>query len=72
MTRFVVRSNASVARFMLTSVQVVLETEASNAAAQALYSRLGFMKEKRLQRYYLNGGDAFRLKARLKGPMYPQ
>lgn len=42
--------------------EVVLETEASNGAALSLYQRLGFIRDKRLQRYYLNGGDAFRLK----------
>ncbi len=26
------------------------------------YSNFGFLKDKRLQRYYLNGNDAFRLK----------
>jgi len=42
--------------------EVVLETEVSNLAAQRLYLALGFYKDKRLQRYYLNGGDAFRLR----------
>ena len=42
--------------------EVALETEASNAAALGLYERLGFAREERLLRYYLNGGDAFRLK----------
>ncbi|CAD6196114.1 unnamed protein product [Caenorhabditis auriculariae] len=42
--------------------EVVLETEVSNKNAQRLYSNLGFIREKRLIRYYLNGGDAFRLK----------
>ena len=27
-----------------------------------LYEKLGFLRDKRLQRYYLNGVDAFRLK----------
>jgi peptide alpha-N-acetyltransferase len=40
----------------------VLETEASNKGALALYERLGFVRDKRLAKYYLNGGDAFRLK----------
>lgn len=42
--------------------EVALETEACNAAAIGLYERLGFAREERLLRYYLNGGDAFRLK----------
>lgn len=42
--------------------QVVLEAEESNKGALALYLNLGFIKSKRLLRYYLNGSDAFRLK----------
>jgi len=42
--------------------EVVLETEVTNTNAMNLYSRLGFIREKRLFRYYLNGVDAFRLK----------
>jgi len=42
--------------------EVVLETEVTNTNALNLYSRLGFVREKRLFRYYLNGVDAFRLK----------
>lgn len=41
--------------------QVVLETEFDNAAALSLYESLGFIREKRLFRFYLNGKDAFRL-----------
>jgi peptide alpha-N-acetyltransferase len=41
--------------------QVVLETEYDNAPALALYGALGFIREKRLFRFYLNGKDAFRL-----------
>jgi len=47
--------------------EVMLETEVSNTAAIALYLRLGFLKDKRLLRYYMNGGDAFRLKVWLRG-----
>mmetsp|Transcript_19397 Transcript_19397/g.27744 ORF Transcript_19397/g.27744 Transcript_19397/m.27744 type:complete len:196 (+) Transcript_19397:115-702(+) len=43
-------------------LEVVLEAEASNAGALSLYTKLGFVKEEKLARYYLNGGDAFRLK----------
>ncbi len=39
-----------------------LETEVSNSSATCLYTKLGFQKDKLLIRYYLNGGDAWRLK----------
>ncbi|KAJ9084540.1 N-alpha-acetyltransferase 30 [Entomophthora muscae] len=42
--------------------EVVLETERTNVDALALYARLGFVRAKRLHRYYLTGVDAFRLK----------
>ncbi|KAI8063389.1 acyl-CoA N-acyltransferase [Gilbertella persicaria] len=42
--------------------EVVLETEYTNLGALGLYQKLGFIKDKRLYRYYLNGVDAFRLK----------
>lgn len=42
--------------------EVVLETELSNQAAINLYEQFGFTRDKLLCRYYLNGGDAFRLK----------
>lgn len=42
--------------------EVVLEAEESNVAAIRLYEGLGFLRDKRLRRYYLNGSDAFRLK----------
>jgi N-alpha-acetyltransferase 30 len=41
--------------------QIVLETEASNTTAIRLYERLGFLRSKKLHRYYLNGNSAFRL-----------
>jgi len=41
--------------------QIVLETEFDNLAALSLYESLGFIREKRLYRFYLNGKDAFRL-----------
>jgi ribosomal protein S18 acetylase RimI-like enzyme len=49
-------------RCFLPCQQVVLEAEASNTKAIALYESLGFFRDKRLEKYYLNGGDAFRLK----------
>ncbi|KAK7055180.1 N-alpha-acetyltransferase 30 [Favolaschia claudopus] len=41
--------------------EIVLETEYDNSAALSLYESLGFIREKRLYRFYLNGKDAFRL-----------
>ncbi|KAF2746863.1 acyl-CoA N-acyltransferase, partial [Sporormia fimetaria CBS 119925] len=46
--------------------EVVLETEVTNAASLKLYERLGFLRSKRLHRYYLNGNAAFRLVLYLK------
>ncbi|KAH8861150.1 N-alpha-acetyltransferase 30A [Schistosoma japonicum] len=42
--------------------EIALETEVTNKAALALYEKVGFCRDKRLFRYYLNGADAFRLK----------
>ncbi len=42
--------------------EVILETEITNNAALHLYESFGFMRDKRLQQYYLNGNDAFKLK----------
>lgn len=42
--------------------EVVLETEITNRSALNLYENLGFVRDKRLYRYYLNGVEAFRLK----------
>jgi N-alpha-acetyltransferase 30 len=41
--------------------EIVLETEVTNTASLKLYERLGFLRSKRLHRYYLNGNTAFRL-----------
>jgi peptide alpha-N-acetyltransferase len=46
--------------------EVVLETEITNKPALNLYENLGFVRDKRLFRYYLNGVDALRLKLWLK------
>ncbi|KAJ3200420.1 N-alpha-acetyltransferase 30 [Entophlyctis luteolus] len=40
--------------------EVVLETEITNKGAQSLYENMGFIRDKRLGHYYLNGNDAFR------------
>lgn len=42
---------------------VILETETQNKAAQKLYQEtFGFVREELLVRYYLNWGDAYRLR----------
>ncbi|OXG12783.1 peptide alpha-N-acetyltransferase [Cryptococcus neoformans Tu401-1] len=41
--------------------QVMLETEYDNETSLALYDKLGFLREKRLHRFYSNEKDAFRL-----------
>ncbi|KAI1931406.1 N-alpha-acetyltransferase 30 [Ophidiomyces ophidiicola] len=46
--------------------EIVLETETTNTPAMKLYERLGFLRSKRLHRYYLNGNSAFRLVLYLK------
>ncbi|KAK9805322.1 hypothetical protein WJX73_001730 [Symbiochloris irregularis] len=50
--------------------EVVLEAEVSNLGALSLYTNLGFIRDKRLARYYMNGVDAFRLKLLL--PLSPE
>jgi peptide alpha-N-acetyltransferase len=46
--------------------EIVLETEVTNVASLRLYEKLGFLRSKRLHRYYLNGNSAFRLVLYLK------
>ncbi|KAF2152761.1 GAG protein N-acetyltransferase [Myriangium duriaei CBS 260.36] len=46
--------------------EIALETEIDNIASLKLYERLGFLRTKRLHRYYLNGNSAFRLVLYLK------
>ncbi|CCE29900.1 probable MAK3-N-acetyltransferase [Claviceps purpurea 20.1] len=41
--------------------EIVLETEETNVPAIKLYERLGFLRSKKLHRYYLNGSSAYRL-----------
>jgi peptide alpha-N-acetyltransferase len=48
--------------------EVVLETEETNLPAMRLYERLGFLRSKKLHRYYLNGNSAYRLVLLLKSP----
>lgn len=46
--------------------EIVLETEETNTPAMRLYERLGFIRSKKLHRYYLNGNSAYRLVLLLK------
>ncbi|KAL1844109.1 hypothetical protein VTJ49DRAFT_4961 [Mycothermus thermophilus] len=46
--------------------EIVLETEETNIPAMRLYERLGFLRSKKLHRYYLNGNSAYRLVLPLK------
>ncbi|CAG7786027.1 unnamed protein product [Allacma fusca] len=50
--------------------EIVLETEITNKSALRLYENLGFVRDKRLFRYYLNGVDALRLKLWLNGILH--
>lgn len=50
----------------LNADEVVLETEETNIPAMRLYERLGFLRSKKLHRYYLNGNSAYRLVLLLK------
>lgn len=46
--------------------EVVLEAEVTNAIGLEFYRRFGFIRDKFLPRYYLNGSDAYRLKLFLR------
>ena len=46
--------------------EIALETEETNLAAMKLYEKLGFLRSKKLHRYYLNGNSAYRLVLYLK------
>lgn len=46
--------------------EVVLEAEVTNTGALRLYEKLGFIRDKLLEKYYLNGNGAYRLKLRLR------
>ena len=51
--------------------QIALETEVDNIPSLRIYENLGFLRTKRLHRYYLNGNTAYRLILYLK-PGIPQ
>ncbi|TKA77532.1 hypothetical protein B0A55_02260 [Friedmanniomyces simplex] len=46
--------------------EIALETEVTNIPSLRIYENLGFLRTKRLHRYYLNGSTAFRLLLYLK------
>ncbi|KAI4718396.1 acyl-CoA N-acyltransferase [Aureobasidium sp. EXF-10727] len=46
--------------------EIALETEIDNIPSLKLYERLGFLRTKRLHRYYLNGNSAYRMVLYLK------
>jgi len=48
--------------------EICLETETTNQAAMSLYENMGFLRYKRLHRYYLNAGDAIRFILPIKHP----
>lgn len=50
--------------------KICLETETTNQAAMSLYENMGFIRYKRLHRYYLNAGDAFRFILPIKHPNF--
>jgi peptide alpha-N-acetyltransferase len=55
--------NRGIARMVdLGCDEIFLEAEESNLGALRLYERLGFMRDEKLGRYYLNGSNAYRLK----------
>lgn len=53
-------------RTALTGAQIALETEVDNIPSLRIYENLGFLRTKRLHRYYLSGNAAFRLILYLK------
>ncbi|KAI0012388.1 acyl-CoA N-acyltransferase [Xylariaceae sp. FL0662B] len=52
--------------------EIILETEETNIPAMRLYERLGFLRSKKLHRYYLNGNSAYRLVLLLKPTDQPE
>jgi len=59
-------SNAIDLMIEMDADEIALETEETNIAAMKLYQKLGFLKSKKLHRYYLNGNSAYRLLLYLK------
>ena len=46
--------------------EIALETETDNAAALGFYGKLGFIRNKKMFKYYLSGTDAYQLILPLK------
>jgi len=44
------------------NIVIIIFLQASNQGALRLYERLGFLRDEKMMRYYLNSGDAYRLK----------
>jgi peptide alpha-N-acetyltransferase len=61
-------SSIAIERLCKVCDEIVLETEETNIAALRLYERLGFLREKKLPKYYMNGNDAYRLKLWINEP----
>lgn len=53
-------------RFIFLFIQIALETEVDNTPSLRIYENLGFLRTKRLHRYYLSGTTAYRLILYLK------
>lgn len=47
---------------LFTKCVFAIVTQASNLGALSLYTKLGFVKDEKMSKYYLNNGDAYRLK----------
>ena len=60
--RVMLRAALPLLRWLSAAAQVVLEAETTNQGALRLYARAGFVRDKRLGKYYLSGADAYRLK----------
>lgn len=65
----VTRSIVEMATMGCTTVS--LEAEKSNKGALALYEKLGFIREERYGKYYLNGSDAFKLNLYIEANIAP-
>ena len=50
---------------LLGATEATLEAEIANKGALGLYDKLGFSREEMMGRYYLNGGDAYKLRLKL-------
>ena len=58
-------------RMSATCNELSMETEVTNTAALKLYESLGFVKDKRLTRYYLNGNECVLRQPQAASPLSP-